>query len=162
MHDSHALLWALTGRVQPHRDITILPAGPFCLWISRSCRLRPTASPPSPPSRASRDRSPSSTLAGAWAYPPVSLPPEPILARARTLWQELGLPELPAPTGPTHGYSLGNWSERDADEAAAAQAGVFLAADRTREQERTALPPESASPGRGPPRALQRGGPAPS
>jgi 4-hydroxy-3-polyprenylbenzoate decarboxylase len=160
VHDSHALLWALTGRVQPHRDITILSAGTV-LPLDQSL-LSPEAY--GEPSFFAQPRFEGSVAIldarRRWAYPPVSLPPEPILARARTLWQELGLPELPAPTGPTHGYSLGNWSERDAEEAAAAQAGVFLAAERA-EQERTALPPESASPA-GPPRRSARGGPAAS
>jgi 4-hydroxy-3-polyprenylbenzoate decarboxylase len=82
-----------------------------------------------------------------WAYPPISLPPEPIMARARTLWQELGLPDLPAPTGPSHGYSLGNWSERDAAEAAVATTGKLVAAEEA-SQERIVLPPEAGTPSR--------------
>jgi 4-hydroxy-3-polyprenylbenzoate decarboxylase len=40
--------------------------------------------------------------------PPISLPKREYMERARTLWQELGLPPL-AVREPWHGYSLGDW-----------------------------------------------------
>ncbi|WGF89777.1 UbiD family decarboxylase [Marinivivus vitaminiproducens] len=42
--------------------------------------------------------------------PPLALPAEPFMARARSLWEELQLPRL-TPQPPWHGYSLGDWSE---------------------------------------------------
>jgi 4-hydroxy-3-polyprenylbenzoate decarboxylase len=40
--------------------------------------------------------------------PPVALPAQPYMERARALWDELGLPAL-KPRPPWHGYSLGEW-----------------------------------------------------
>jgi UbiD family decarboxylase len=40
--------------------------------------------------------------------PPISLPKREYMERARTIWQELGLPPL-TPRQPWHGYSLGDW-----------------------------------------------------
>jgi UbiD family decarboxylase len=41
--------------------------------------------------------------------PPLSLPKREFMERARTIWQELGLPPLTL-REPWHGYSLGDWS----------------------------------------------------
>ena len=41
--------------------------------------------------------------------PPVALPKKEFMDRARTLWEELGLPPL-TPESPWSGYSLGDWS----------------------------------------------------
>lgn len=40
--------------------------------------------------------------------PPLSLPKREFMERARTIWQELGLPPI-TPRAPWHGYSLGDW-----------------------------------------------------
>jgi 4-hydroxy-3-polyprenylbenzoate decarboxylase len=40
--------------------------------------------------------------------PPVSLPKREFMARALTIWRELGLPPV-TPRAPWHGYSLGDW-----------------------------------------------------
>jgi UbiD family decarboxylase len=40
--------------------------------------------------------------------PPVALPAQPYMERARAMWEELGLPAL-KPQPPWHGYSLGEW-----------------------------------------------------
>jgi UbiD family decarboxylase len=40
--------------------------------------------------------------------PPVALPAEQYMERARAMWEELGLPAL-KPQPPWHGYSLGEW-----------------------------------------------------
>ncbi len=42
--------------------------------------------------------------------PPVALPAQPYMERARAMWEELGLPAL-KPQPPWHGYSLGEWDE---------------------------------------------------
>ena len=55
--------------------------------------------------------------------PPVSLPKREYMERAKALWERLGLPPL-RPEAPWHGYSLGDWSEReDALAALAAKGG---------------------------------------
>jgi UbiD family decarboxylase len=41
--------------------------------------------------------------------PPLALPAEEYMLRAKELWQELGLPRI-APQPPWHGYDLGDWS----------------------------------------------------
>ena len=43
--------------------------------------------------------------------PPLALPAEPFMTRAKQIWEELGLPAL-TPQAPWHGYSLGDWSDR--------------------------------------------------
>jgi len=42
--------------------------------------------------------------------PPLALPAEPYMARAREIWEGLQLPRL-NPQPPWHGYSLGDWSD---------------------------------------------------
>ena len=42
--------------------------------------------------------------------PPLALPTEPYMMRAKAIWEELELPAL-SPQPPWHGYSLGDWSE---------------------------------------------------
>ncbi|MDR6634387.1 4-hydroxy-3-polyprenylbenzoate decarboxylase [Phyllobacterium sp. 1468] len=42
--------------------------------------------------------------------PPLALPAEPYMVRAREIWENLQLPPL-SPQPPWHGYSLGDWSE---------------------------------------------------
>ncbi len=44
------------------------------------------------------------------AMPPLALPAEPYMVRAREIWENLQLPPL-APQPPWHGYSLGDWSD---------------------------------------------------
>ncbi len=43
-------------------------------------------------------------------FPPISLPKQPYMERAKEIWSELGLPEL-KPQSPWFGYSLGDWTE---------------------------------------------------
>ncbi|MDP0926619.1 UbiD family decarboxylase [Paracoccus onubensis] len=42
--------------------------------------------------------------------PPLALPAEPYMTRAREIWEELQLPAL-SPQPPWHGYSLGDWDD---------------------------------------------------
>jgi len=42
--------------------------------------------------------------------PPLALPAEPYMRRAKEMWDELGLPAL-SPQPPWHGYSLGDWTD---------------------------------------------------
>jgi 4-hydroxy-3-polyprenylbenzoate decarboxylase len=43
-------------------------------------------------------------------FPPISLPKREYMERAKSIWEELGLPTL-KPEQPWYGYSLGEWSE---------------------------------------------------
>jgi 4-hydroxy-3-polyprenylbenzoate decarboxylase len=59
-----------------------------------------------------------------WAYPPVSLPAKPYMERAKEIWEQLQLPKL-TPRKPWHGYELGDWSDRDREEAEWAVKGDY-------------------------------------
>jgi 3-polyprenyl-4-hydroxybenzoate decarboxylase len=54
--------------------------------------------------------------------PPLALPAEEYMARAKDIWQELGLPRI-LPQSPWHGYQLGDWAQEWTDFAEAAVAG---------------------------------------
>lgn len=54
--------------------------------------------------------------------PPLALPAEPYMTRAKQIWEELGLPSI-TPQAPWHGYSLGDWSDLWTKFADAAVAG---------------------------------------
>jgi 4-hydroxy-3-polyprenylbenzoate decarboxylase len=60
-----------------------------------------------------------------WPYPPVSLPRREFMERARTIWDELGLPAL-QPNSLWHGYELGYWPAELAEEAERAVQGDYL------------------------------------
>ena len=54
--------------------------------------------------------------------PPLALPREEFMVRAKGIWEELQLPRL-TPQSPWHGYELGDWSEQWNDYAERAVAG---------------------------------------
>jgi 4-hydroxy-3-polyprenylbenzoate decarboxylase len=111
-----AVNWAIINCSQPHRDVRIiyprpLPFGPLQFVADGS----------------SYDRVDSSLLIDATrktGLPPVALPARQHMERARELWRELELPEL-EPRSPWYGYSLGDWSEEHAAEAALALEGRY-------------------------------------
>lgn len=117
-HDADSVNWALSFRMQPHRDTQIthgkIPA------------LDHSAAPPDDPER--RYPMPggcSSLLIDAtrkWGYPPVSLPKKEYMERARQIWEKLGLPAL-KPQVPWYGYSLGYWTKENEEEAQMALKG---------------------------------------
>jgi 4-hydroxy-3-polyprenylbenzoate decarboxylase len=49
-------------------------------------------------------------------FPPIALPKKEFMENAKAIWEELGLPTL-KPEAPWHGYSLGDWSERNEEMA---------------------------------------------
>ena len=59
-----------------------------------------------------------------WAYPPVSLPEKKYMEEARAIWQELELPAL-TPRVPWFGYSLGDWTPENEEEARMAVRGDY-------------------------------------
>ena len=69
--------------------------------------------------------------------PPVALPKKEFMDRARSLWEELGLPAL-TPESPWSGYSLGDWSSEWDACAARAAAGDWLANGRRSAAHRSA------------------------
>lgn len=95
--NTDAILWAMSYRANPSLDIQIVPHrdqghGP------RSLR---------------NNGQDASVLIDATLkenFPPISLPKREYMERAKTIWEELGLPKL-KPESPWYGYSLGEWSE---------------------------------------------------
>ena len=57
-----------------------------------------------------------------WANPPISLPRQEYMERARSLWEQLELPTL-RPRDPWYGVSLGFWPREEAELVALAEDG---------------------------------------
>ena len=90
-----AVFWSLAYRSNPVEDVLITPY----------------RSPGHGP-KSGRGDSDGTMLIDATLkqkLPPLALPAEPFMTRARAIWEELALPSL-APRSPWHGYSLGDWS----------------------------------------------------
>jgi 4-hydroxy-3-polyprenylbenzoate decarboxylase len=113
--DLDAVVWAMSFRMQPARDVTILPG--------KLPRLDPSAPEPGSPELSS------AMLIDATRkrpYPPTSLPAREFMDRALELWRELELPQLSL-ASPWHGYELGAWSEENRRAAAEAVQGRYAA-----------------------------------
>jgi 4-hydroxy-3-polyprenylbenzoate decarboxylase len=75
--------------------------------------------------------------------PPLALPTEPFMTRARRIWEELDLPRL-SPQAPWHGYLLGEWSELWDRFAEAAVAGDWEKnGEGTNARRRSGMTPET-------------------
>jgi len=75
--------------------------------------------------------------------PPLALPKKEYMERAKTIWQELGLPGL-RPQAPWFGYSLGDWLPQWDEAARRAVEGRYLDNGRISEKQRRAgLKPET-------------------
>jgi len=57
-------------------------------------------------------------------FPPVALPKKEYMEQARTIWEELGLPEL-TPREPWYGYTMGLWPDDLDEEAQLAAASEY-------------------------------------
>ncbi|MBI4525510.1 MAG: UbiD family decarboxylase [Deltaproteobacteria bacterium] len=117
--DLDMVMWAISFRSVPHRDVQILRG-----------RERWHSPPFSREGRSveAREAEESALLINAVlreAFPPVSLPGREYMERARKIWEELGLPPL-SPKQPWYGYSLGDWDEELEDEARLAVRGEYL------------------------------------
>jgi UbiD family decarboxylase len=107
-----AVFWALGYRSQPHRDVQII-------------RGTDIGHAPRHDTRGSADDSCllwDATLKET--FPPISLPKQEYMERARKLWEKLDLPKL-EPESPWYGYSLGDWNPELDEEARLAIAGEF-------------------------------------
>ncbi|MDP2645695.1 MAG: UbiD family decarboxylase [Desulfobacterales bacterium] len=106
--DPDSVNWALSFRMQPHRDTRIT--------MGKIAQLDPSTLHPAS-ERADR-RYPPPTGASAimidatrkFDYPAVALPKREYMERARELWEAEGLPKL-KPKSPWFGYTLGYWPE---------------------------------------------------
>ncbi|MDP6561127.1 MAG: UbiD family decarboxylase, partial [Candidatus Binatia bacterium] len=128
--DAESVNWAMSYRMQPHRDVTICRTAP-------STGLDFSLAPPDAREDAG-DMNASSILVDAtikWHYPPISLPKKEYMDKAISIWKELGLPQLQLKT-PWYGYSLGHWSEQDVADAERAVRGEHYTTGKLREKER--------------------------
>jgi UbiD family decarboxylase len=119
--DADAVQWAVSYRMQPHRDIQIRD-------IKISTGLDFSLAPPSSREDAASQRG-SAILIDAtrkWDYPPVSLPRREFMDKAQAIWRELKLPPLELKK-PWFGYNLGSWSEEDQADAERALRGEHYA-----------------------------------
>jgi UbiD family decarboxylase len=116
-HDLESVIWALSFRMQPERDVRITP--------NRVGPLDPSTMAPQELEKMKGSPPASALLIDAtrkWAYPPVSLPKKEYMEHARKLWEKWGLPPL-TPRTPWYGYSLGYWTKEDEEEAELALKG---------------------------------------
>lgn len=112
--------WAIAWRVQANRDIRIAQG-----IVSE---LDPSIGPP----EAERTAYPMPTGSSAalidattkWDYPPVSLPKKEFMEKAKSIWEEEGLPDLRL-TKPWYGYDMGFWTEEFDEEAELAVKGDY-------------------------------------
>ncbi len=118
--DADSVIWALSFRVMPHRDISIAQGRAVSLDYSGY-----------PPEETQHYRGYPGITGGSallidatrkWDYPPVSLPKPEFMEKAREIWEAEGLPPL-VPKVPWYGYSLGYWTEEDEEEAELALKG---------------------------------------
>jgi 4-hydroxy-3-polyprenylbenzoate decarboxylase len=127
-----AVNWAIVNRCQPHRDVRIihprpLPFGPLQYAADGE----------------HYDRVDSTLAIDATlktALPPVALPARPFMEQALKIWNELELPAL-QPSDPWHGYSLGDWSDLHAEEAALAVQGRYYETGERLSKQRVQVAP---------------------
>jgi 4-hydroxy-3-polyprenylbenzoate decarboxylase len=118
-----SVLWAMSFRCSPHRDMEILK----------------NQDPGHGPSEMTESGVDSSLLVDATLkrdFPPVALPKQEFMEKARTIWEDqLGLPEI-KPEAPWFGYELGDWPEALQREAERAVAGDYWETGRLSQQRR--------------------------
>jgi 4-hydroxy-3-polyprenylbenzoate decarboxylase len=112
VRDPELIIWALSFRVNPERDLKVQGGRNAGLDPSSG----PTGSSKGKMETADPTREYFQTLIDATAkgpYPPVALPARPYMERALEIWRrQPGLPE-PHPKHPWHGYALGFWTDED-------------------------------------------------
>jgi 4-hydroxy-3-polyprenylbenzoate decarboxylase len=127
--NADAVFWSLAYRCDPGRDVHVAPY--------RSAGHGPKSGPRAEESTLLID----ATL--RHVAPPLALPAQSYMERARAIWNELGLPAL-RPQPPWHGYSLGDWSPAWDAYAARAVAGQWEESGRdTFARRRAGLTPET-------------------
>lgn len=128
--NADALLWAMAYRTNPIADVLTLPH----------------RGQGHGPKRESAEDEDSTLLVDATmksGMPPLALPKQEYMERAKAIWEELGLPPL-RPQPPWFGYSLGDWLPAWDAAAERAVRGEWLENGRISEaQQRTGLKPET-------------------
>lgn len=103
--DADSVNWALSFRMQPHRDIQIIKG--------KTAHLDPSVFVSGETDENSGFRGASAILIDATRktdYPPTSLPKKQYMENAKTIWEELKLPHLNL-KDPWFGYNLEKWSD---------------------------------------------------
>ena len=116
-HNLDAVLWAMSYRMNPQNDVNIIG--------NRRVAHGPPFREVPLPVGGDPDPFDSAMLINALLkepFPPVSLPKREYMERAKQIWEELGLPTL-KPESPWFGYSLGQWTDENEEEAALALKG---------------------------------------
>src|SRR3954469_5527177 len=128
--NTNALLWAMAYRMNPVEDV----------------RTVPHRGQGHGPRRESEDDEDSTLLMDATMksdMPPLALPKQEYMERAKKIWERLGLPAL-RPQAPWFGYSLGDWLPQWDEAAERAASGRYLENGRMSEgQRRKGLKPET-------------------
>lgn len=112
--DLDSVIWALSWRVQPARDMKVI--------TGRIPGLDPSAYRPDAPPEEKEypdNVGSSAVLIDAttkWPYPPTALPKKEFMENALKIWSELGLPPLKLKQ-PWYGYSLGYWPKEYEEDA---------------------------------------------
>jgi UbiD family decarboxylase len=131
--NSDALLWALALRMNPSRDLKVLP-------------YRSLGHGPEREHAAGEDAYDATLLMDATMkeeLPPLALPKREYMERARKIWDELGLPKL-RPQPPWYGAPVGDWLPQWDEGAKRAAEGRYLENGRVSEKERRkGLKPET-------------------
>ncbi len=129
--NSDAILWALAFRMNPAQDLQVLP--------HRSQGHGPER-------EHEQDEEDATLLLDATMkedLPPLALPKQEYMERAKKLWEELGLPKL-RPQSPWFGSSLGDWLPQWDEAAKRAAEGRYLENGRLSEKlRRKGLKPET-------------------
>lgn len=129
-HDPGAVNWAMSFRMQPHRDVRIhtYPAESFADWgmIDPSI-ISPEEAATIQSASLQTPLQQSKLLMNAtmkWDYPPLSLPRQELMEKALELWRQMKLPELKL-RQPWWGYTYGFWSDEEETMASLALKGRY-------------------------------------
>ena len=120
--NANALLWAMAYRMNPVEDVRTLPH----------------RGQGHGPKRESEHEEDSTLLMDATMkgdMPPLALPTQEYMERAKKIWERLGLPAL-RPQAPWFGYSLGDWMPQWDEAALRAATGRYLENGRISEKQR--------------------------
>jgi 4-hydroxy-3-polyprenylbenzoate decarboxylase len=110
--NADAIFWAMSYRANPSLDFHILPH-------------RDQGHGPRSQRNGGEDASVLIDATLKENFPPISLPKQEYMERAKVIWEELGLPKL-KPESPWFGYSLGEWSEEMEQAAQRATRGDYF------------------------------------
>ncbi len=128
--NANALLWAMAYRMNPVEDVQTVPH----------------RGQGHGPKREQDDDEDSTLLMDATMkgdLPPLALPKQEYMERAKAIWERLGLPRL-RPQPPWYGYSLGDWLPQWDAAAQRAVEGNYLENGRISEKlQRQGLKPET-------------------